>query len=98
MSELTVNSLEKDSMIKIIDDYKPSLEKLQEMVGGNIEVITLKNGDILVINRGGKRMNLNYNSEATKIFQENTSVKGIDIVGQAVVVKKGWMNIEIETE
>ena len=43
-------------------------------------------------------MNLNYNSEATKIFQENTSVKGIDIVGQAVVVKKGWMNSEIETE
>ena len=98
MSELTLNSLEKDSMIKIIDDYKPSLEKLQEMVGGNIEVITLKNGDILVINRGGKRMNLNYNSEDTKIYQENTSVKGIDIVGQAVVVKKGWMNIEIETE
>ncbi len=46
----------------------------------------------------GRMMNLNYNSEATKIFQENTSVKGIDIVGQAVVVKKGWMNIEIETE
>ena len=48
--------------------------------------------------KDGRMMNLNYNSEATKIFQENTSVKGIDIVGQAVVVKKGWMNIEIETE
>ena len=98
MSELTLNSLEKDSMIKIIDDYKPSLEKLQEMVGGNIEVLTLNNGDTLVTNRDGRMMNLNYNSEATKIYQENTSVKGIDIVGQAVVVKKGWMNIEIETE
>ena len=98
MSELTVNSLEKDSMIKIIDDYKPSLEKLQEMVGGNIEVLTLNNGDTLVTNQDGRMMNLNYNSETTKIFQENTSVKGIDIVGQAVVVKKGWMNIEIETE
>ena len=49
MSEL--NSLEKDSMIKIIDDYKPSLEKLQEMVGGNIEVLTLNNGDTLVTNQ-----------------------------------------------
>ena len=98
MSELTVNSLEKDSMIKIIDDYKPSLEKLQEMVGGNIEVLPLNNGDTLVTNQDGRMMNLNYNSEATKIFQENTSVQGIDIVGQAVVVKKGWMNIEIETE
>ena len=98
MSELTVNSLEKDSMIKIIDDYKPSLEKLQEMVGGNIEVLTLNNGDTLVTNQDGRMMNLNYNSEAIKIYEENTSVKGIDIVGQAVVVKKGWMNIEIETE
>ena len=98
MSELTLNSLEKDSMIKIIDDYKPSLEKLQEMVGGNIEVLTLNNGDTLVTNQDGRMMNLNYNNEATKIYQENTSVKGIDIVGQAVVVKKGWMNIEIETE
>jgi len=51
MSELTLNSLEKDSMIKIIDDYKPSLEKLQEMVGGNIEVLTLNNGDTRNITR-----------------------------------------------
>ena len=85
-------------MLKIIDDYEPSEEILQEMVGGNIEIVTLNNRDILVINREGKRLNLNYNSEATKIYQENTSVKGIDIVGQAVVVKKGWLNIEIETE
>ena len=67
MSELTLNSSEKDSMIKIIDDYKPSLEKLQEMVGGNIEVLTLNNGDTLVTNQDGRMMNLNYNSEATKI-------------------------------
>ena len=98
MSELTLDSLEENSMLKIIDDYEPSEEIPQEMVGGNIEIITLKNGDILVINQDGRMMNLNYNSEATKIYQENTSVKGIDIVGQAVVVKKGWMNIEIETE
>ena len=91
MSELTLNSLEKDSMIKIIDDCKPSLEKLQEMVGGNIEVITLKNGYILVINRGGKRMNLNYNSEATQIYQENSGMRDMDIVGMAVIVKKGLM-------
>ena len=49
-------------MLKIIDDYEPSEEILQEMVGGNIEIITLNNGVILVINREGKRMNLNYNS------------------------------------
>ena len=78
-------------MLKIIDDYEPSEEILQEMVGGNIEIITLKNGDILVINRDGKRMNLNYNSEAIQIYQENGGMRGMDIVGMAVLVKKGLM-------
>ena len=78
-------------MLKIIDDYEPSEEMLQEMVGGNIEIITLKNGDILVINRDGKRMNLNYNSEATQIYQENSGMRNMDIVGMAVLVKKGFM-------
>ena len=78
-------------MLKIIDDYEPSEEMLQEMVGGNIEIITLKNGDILAINRNGKRMNLNYNSEATQIYQENSGMRDMDIVGIAVLVKKGLM-------
>ena len=91
MSELTLNSLEKNSMLKIIDDYEPSEEILQEMVGGNIEIITLKNGDILVINRDGKRMNLNYNSEATRIYQKDSGMRDMDIVGMAVIVKKGLM-------
>ena len=78
-------------MLKIIDDYEPSEEILQEMVGGNIEIITLKNGDILVINRDGKRLNLNYNSEATQIYQEQEGKRGKDIVGMAVLVKKGLM-------
>ena len=74
-------------MLKIIDDYEISEEILQEMVGGNIEIITLKNGDFLAINRDGKRMNLNYNSEATQIYQENSGMRGMDIVGMAVLVK-----------
>ena len=78
-------------MLKIIADYEPSEEMLQKMVGGNTEIITLKNGDVLVINREGKRLNLNYNSEATKIFQENGGIRGMDIVGIAVLVKKGLM-------
>ena len=85
-------------MLKIIDNYETSEEIFQEMVGGNIEIITLKNGDILVINQDGKKLNLNYNSEATKIYQDNGGMKDMDIVGQAVEVQKGWMNIEIETE
>ena len=78
-------------MLKIIDGYEPSEEILQEMVGGNIEIITLKNGGILVINRDGKRMNLNYNNEATQIYQENSGIRDMDIVGTAVLVKKDLM-------
>ena len=78
-------------MLKIIDDYEPSEEILQEMVGGNIEIITLNNGDILVINREGKRLNLNYNCKATQIYQEQGGMRGKDIVGMAVLVKKGLM-------
>ena len=63
----------------------------QETVGGNIEIITLKNGDILVINRDGKRMNFNYNSEVTQIYQENSGMRDMDVVGIAVLVKKGLM-------
>ena len=78
-------------MLKIIADYEPSEEILQKMVGGNTEIITLKNGDVLVINREGKRLNLNYNSEATKIYHEQGGMRGKDIVGMAVLVKKGLM-------
>jgi len=91
MSELTLKALEEDCMLKIIDDYEPSEEILQEMVGGNIEIVTLNNRDILVINREGKRLNLNYNSEATQIYQEQGGMRRKDIVGIAVLVKKGLM-------
>ena len=78
-------------MLKIIDDYEPSEEMLQEMVGGNTEIVALNNGDILVINEDGKKLNLNYNSEATQIYQEQGGMRGKDIVGKAVLVKKGLM-------
>ena len=78
-------------MLKIIDDYEPSEEILQEMVSGNIEVLTLNNGDTLVTNQDGRMMNLNYNSEATQIYQENSGMRDMDIVGMAVLVKKGLM-------
>ena len=61
------------------------------MVGGNIEVLTFNNGDTLVTNQDGRMMNLNYNSEATKIYHEQGGMRGKDIVGMAVLVKKGLM-------
>jgi hypothetical protein len=35
--------------------------------------------------------NLKNNFEATKIYQKNGGIKGMDIVGMAVVVKKGLL-------
>ena len=61
------------------------------MIGGNIEIVELNNGDILVINEDGKKLNLNYNSEATQIYQEQGGIRGKDIVGMAVLVRKGLM-------
>ena len=78
-------------MLKVIDDYPPSLNKLQKMVGSDIQVITLKNGDFLVFNKKGRMKNLKKNFEATKIYHKNGGIKGMNIVGMAVVVKKGLL-------
>lgn len=78
-------------MLKVIDDYPPSLNKLQKMVGSDIQVITLKNGDFLVFNKEGRMKNLKKNFEATKIYHKNGGIKGMNIVGMAVVVKKGLL-------
>lgn len=78
-------------MLKVIDDYQPSLNKLQKMVGSDIQVITLKNGDFLVFNKAGRMKNLKKNFEATKIYHKNGGIKGMNIVGMAVVVKKGLL-------
>ena len=61
------------------------------MVGSDIQVITLKNGDFLVFNENGLMKNLKNNFEATKIYQKNSGIKGMVIVGMAVVVKKGQL-------
>ena len=78
-------------MLKVIDDYPPSLEKLQKIVGGNIQIMILKNGDSLVFNQNGLMKNLKHNLEATKIYLKNGGIKDMDIVGMAVVVKKGLL-------
>lgn len=42
-----------------------SLEELQSIVGGYIEIVNLDNGDIAVMNEEGKLMNLPFNPYAT---------------------------------
>jgi len=76
-------------MLKLIEDYSPSLEELQKLVGGYIEVQTLRNGDSLVINEEGMMQNLPINKEASKLFRDNGGAS--DICGFAVQVKAGLL-------
>ena len=83
-------------MLKIIDDYKPTLEELQKMVGGHMEIMSLSNGDSLVINENGRMDNLNrkilkHNPEATIIYHKNGGMRNMNIVGMAVLVKRGLL-------
>ena len=55
------------------------------MVGSDIQVITLKNGDFLVFNENGLIKNLKNNFEATKIYHKNGGIKGMNIVGMAAL-------------
>jgi hypothetical protein len=59
-----------------IIDVKPnngtdfSLEELQEIVGGFIEVVSLMDNEIMVINEEGKLIDLPFNETATQMYQE----------------------------
>ena len=67
------------------------------MVGSDIQVITLKNGDFLVFNENGLMKNLKNNFEATNIYHKNGGIKDMNIVGMAVIVKKGLLKLDITT-
>ena len=78
-------------MLKYIEDKSPTLKELQEWVGGKIEKVTLKNGDILVFNEDGIRLGLRTNQEATTIYKKNGGMRINFIRGNAVIVKRGLM-------
>jgi hypothetical protein len=74
-------------MLKWIEDDEPDLEYMQEYVGGYIEAISLTNGYTLVVNENGRMEKLPHNPEATKFYQDNGGLAGMDIVGNAIVVR-----------
>jgi len=69
-------------MIHTFEDKKPTLEKVQKLVGGLVEMVhSPTNPDIQVlVNEEGLLDGLPFNEEATKIC-------GTGIVGPAVVLK-----------
>ena len=75
---------------KIIEDKKdqPTLEEAQKFVGGWVECVSLRNGDILLIDEEGKLKENSINAEASVHFVE--SFGSVDcIVGNAMLIKKG---------
>ncbi len=64
-----------------------SLEELQGFVGGYIEVVSLGNGSLLVINEEGKLERLAYNEQATQRAQGHLWPADY-IAGPAVVVSE----------
>ena len=65
-----------------------TLEQLQKLVGGYIELINLPNSnEQMIINEEGKLMGLSFNSTATKIFHENyPHLQHDTICGDAIIL------------
>lgn len=61
-----------------------TLRELQEIVGGLIEMVYLKNKRVMVVNEEGKILGLDLNVEATEIVSTEIGMFDI-IVGTALV-------------
>ena len=62
-----------------------TLEQWQEFVKGDIEVVSLSENKILVVNENGKRMNLPVNKEASEQYEKFIMGKS-KIVGNVAMV------------
>jgi hypothetical protein len=62
-----------------------TLEEMQGIVGGDIELVFLNETEIMVVNEEGKVNALAYNSAATHIFKENHPSVSDYIVGDVLV-------------
>ena len=66
------------------------LRELQEIVGGYIQIISLHDGRLMVLNEEGKLLALPYNNDATEIAQEAEAIFDYDfIAGDVLVCKEG---------
>lgn len=76
-----------------IDDIEPTLDELQEMVGGYIEIVSLANGDQMIVNEEGKIKGLPINKKATELYvgeEMDDTCAGWDydtINGNAVILR-----------
>jgi hypothetical protein len=71
-----------------IEDKEPTLEEMQDFVGGMIEVITLPDMRQMVINEEGKLISLPVNLVATNLWEKAFGIGTDVIVGNAMILDK----------
>jgi len=65
-----------------------SLKELQDIVGGYIEMLYLKNDEVMVLNEEGKILEMPVNVRATDIANMNRVISAFDIIVGDVLVCK----------
>jgi hypothetical protein len=75
--------------LKVINkkEDQPTLEEAQEFVGGWVERILLKNGDIMLIDEEGKLKQNSINHKATDYWVKSFGMTDV-IVGDAILIKQ----------
>ena len=61
------------------------LEELQDYVGGYIEIVNFRNGQIMVVNEDGKGSE-DPNDQATELALEHQAILGWDFIAGSVVL------------
>ena len=91
MEKIKVNTDKNEFKIIKRSKDEPTLEQAQKFVGGMVQGITFPNGAYLIINEEGRLKNLPLNPEATLLWRMHFDHN--DIVGPAILIKKGALNI-----
>lgn len=64
-----------------------TLDEMQAIVGGNIELVELNEEMTMVVNEEGKLIPLPFNLEASRIFCAHRPMSGDFIVGDVLICK-----------
>lgn len=70
-----------------VNDDKLTLEYMQKVVGGYIEIVPLQDGRLLVCNEEGKIQGLPENKHATMIWEESYGKTDI-IMGNVIITNE----------
>ena len=75
-----------DETKEIISKDELTLEKMQDIVGGYIQIVPLNNKQVFVCNEEGKMLDLPFNKEATRIWITSCGMTDI-IVGNIILAQ-----------